>query len=99
MVKLYYIIRFLKFHITSEVEPGEYAAIIKDYEHITTMVDTYSNRMASMIPVVTSLVQIVDTRRSLKEVENVTRLTNLALFFILLSFVTRLFSMNNGVST
>jgi hypothetical protein len=97
MAKLRCIIRFLNFHVTSEVEPGEYAAMIKDYEHLTAMVDTYGNRMASMTPVVTSLVQIADTRRSLKEAENVTRLTNLALFFIPLSFVTGLFSMN-GVS-
>jgi hypothetical protein len=98
MIKLRYIIRFINFRITSEVEPREYAAMIKDYEHIASMADTYGNRMASMIPVVTSLVQIADTRRSLKEAENVTRLTNLALFFIPLSFVTGLFSMNDGVS-
>jgi hypothetical protein len=52
-----------------------------------------------MVLVVTSLVQIVDTHQSLKEVMNVTQLTNLALLFIPLSFVTDLFSMNDGVTT
>ncbi|KAL5313483.1 hypothetical protein ACEPPN_019216 [Leptodophora sp. 'Broadleaf-Isolate-01'] len=98
VAKLRHIIRFLNFHIASEIEPGEYAALVEDYEHIITMIDTYGNRMASMIPVVASLVQIADTRRSLKEAENVTRLTNLALFFIPLTFVTGLFSMNNDIS-
>ncbi|KAH9209565.1 hypothetical protein DL95DRAFT_413755 [Leptodontidium sp. 2 PMI_412] len=98
VAKLRHIIRFLNFHMASEIEPGEYAALVEDYEHIITMIDTYGNRMASMIPVVASLVQIADTRRSLKEAENVTRLTNLALFFIPLTFVTGLFSMNNDIS-
>jgi len=52
-----------------------------------------------MVLVVTSLVQIADTRRLLKEATNVTRLTNLALLFVPLSIVTDLFSMNDGVTT
>lgn len=62
------------------------------------MVETYAARSEALVPVVTSLVQIVDTRRSLREAANVTRLTNLALLFIPLSFVTGIFSMNDGVS-
>jgi Mg2+ and Co2+ transporter CorA len=54
--------------------------------------------MEAMAPVVTSIVQISGTRRSLKEAENVTRLTNLALLFIPLSLVSGLFSMNSDVS-
>lgn len=56
MTKLRYIIKFLKFHVASEIEPGGYPTMIEDYEQTITMVGTYGNRMASMIPVVTSLV-------------------------------------------
>lgn len=51
-----------------------------------------------MVPVVTSVLQIADTRRSLKEAANITRLTNLALLFVPLSFVASLLSMNGGVT-
>ncbi len=51
-----------------------------------------------MVSVVTSVLQITDTRRSLKEAANVTRLTYLTLLFVPLSFVASLFSMNGDVS-
>lgn len=51
-----------------------------------------------MVPVVTLVLQIADTCRSLREAANVTRLTNLALLFVPLSFVAHVFSMNGGVT-
>ncbi len=85
-----------------KLEPalGEtYALVVNDYEYLASRVETYSRRLETLVPVVTSLVQIADTRRSLDETANVTRLTYLALFFVPLSFVTGFFSMNDGVST
>ena len=73
--------------------------IVEDYEHLAGLADTYGRRLETMVPVVTSLVQIADTRRSLKEATNVTRQTNLTLLFVPLSFVTGLFSMNDVVTT
>ena len=96
--KLRSVARFLQSCNVPSLGIPEYALIVEDYEHISEMVELYSHRMESMVPVVTSLVQIADTRRSLKEAENVTRLTNLALLFIPLSFVSGLFSMNNDIS-
>jgi hypothetical protein len=68
--------------------------IIKDYEFILSNIQTAGIRLENMLPVVTSLVQIIDTRQSLAETANVTRLTILALTFIPLSYVASLFSMN-----
>jgi putative effector of murein hydrolase LrgA (UPF0299 family) len=62
------------------------------------MVETYASRSEALVPVVTWPVQIGDTRRSLREAANVSHLTNVALFFIPLSFVAGLFSTNDGVS-
>jgi len=76
----------------------EYSLIIRDFNHISAAVETYGHRLEIMVPVVTSVLQIADTRRSLREAANVTRLTNLALLFVPLSFVASLFSMNGGVS-
>lgn len=70
-------------------------SLIEDYEHITVNMDDAARRLDNMLPVVTSLVQIADTRRSFAETANISRLTILALIFIPLSFVSSLFSMNS----
>lgn len=96
--KLNLILQFLRTSTdTPRPNMERYALLIEDYEYLRAMVHLYGNRLESMVPVVTSIVQVVDTRRSLRETENVTRLTYLALLFVPLSFVTGLFSMNGGV--
>lgn len=72
--------------------------LIEDFEHIATNIEDGGRRLENMLPVVTSLVQIVDTRRSFAETANVSRLTILALVFIPLSFVSSLFSMNSSTA-
>lgn len=96
--KLHAVINFLIHRVSKAPDLEQYSLLIEDYEHIAAMVDTYGRRLENMVPVVTSVVQIVDARRSLREAVNVTRLTNLALLFVPLSFVSGLFSMTNGVS-
>ena len=98
LYKLHSVIKSIRSRNTTETNKETYDTIVEDYKHIAAMVETYASRSEALVPVVTSLVQIVDSRRSLREAANVTRLTNLALFFIPLSFVTGVFSMNDGVS-
>ncbi|OCK76808.1 hypothetical protein K432DRAFT_259540, partial [Lepidopterella palustris CBS 459.81] len=69
-------------------------SLVGDYEHLAANIEGYGRRLESMLPVVTSLVQIVDSRRSFAETANISRLTILALIFVPLSFVASLFSMN-----
>lgn len=89
-------LRFLKYRI--EVgQDDDYLTLVDDYEHLVSQVDVYRHRLETLVPLLTSVVQITDTRRSLREAANVTRLTNLALFFVPLSFVSSLFSINEGV--
>ena len=47
-----------------------------------------------MIPVVTSFIQLIESRRALLETANVTRLTVLAIIFVPLSYVATVFSMS-----
>lgn len=72
--------------------------LVGDFEYLTASLNQYSERLESMLPVVMSLVQISDTRRSLAEAANVSRLTYLAFVFVPLSFTSSLFSMNTDVS-
>jgi hypothetical protein len=91
------VIRKIKAHNATEPDAGSRAAmepIIEDYEVILNNMQTAGARLENMLPVVTSLVQIIDARQSLAETANISRLTVLALIFVPLSFVSSLFSMN-----
>lgn len=72
-------------------------SLLDDFTHIEKSLKGYSKRLENMLPVVTSLVQIIDSRRSMVETANVSRLTFLAFIFVPLSFTSSLFSMNSDV--
>lgn len=72
--------------------------LLDDYKHLAAEVDRYGQLLQSMLPVVTSLVQIVDSRRSFAETANISRLTYLALAFVPLSFISSLFSMSGDLA-
>ena len=69
-------------------------SIIEDYEVILNNMQGAGARLEKTLPVVTSLVQIIDARQSFAETANISRLTILALIFIPLSYISSLFSMN-----
>ena len=70
------------------------APVLEDYKFIADNIDESGRRLENMLPVVTSLVQIVDSQRSFAETENITRLTILALVFVPMTFISSIFSMN-----
>lgn len=51
-----------------------------------------------MVPMATSMVQLLESRRSMLEAANVSRLTFIALVFVPLSWVASLFSMADDYS-
>ena len=96
--KIRYVIDFLKHRVT-ENEDMEYSALIsEDYKHIGLSIDTYSRRLEGLVSIATSLIQAIDSRRSLTETASISRLTYLALSFIPLTFVSGLFSMNTSIA-
>ena len=58
-----------------EMRGESYTSLI---EHISASIDECGRRLESMLPVFTSLVQMVDSRRSFAETANISRLTILA---------------------
>jgi heme exporter protein D len=84
---------FIKFHNANSSYSEVWASVAQDYENIDGYIDSYGRRLEAMGPVVTSLVQIVDSRRSFAETANLSRLTYLALVFVPLTYVASLFSM------
>lgn len=96
--KLSLVRRFVDFHQIEEVEPEDSTMVLEDYIYITEKIKDYAERLESMLPVVTSMVQIVDSRRSFAETANVSRLTYLALVFVPLTFTSGLFGMNTDIA-
>ncbi|KAL2849332.1 hypothetical protein BJX68DRAFT_276047 [Aspergillus pseudodeflectus] len=81
-------------HHTGILALNHGARLREDYVYLADTLNDLSRRLQNMLPVVTSLVQISDSRRSLAESANVNRLTSLAIIFAPLSFTTGLFSMD-----
>lgn len=94
--KLRVVIHRLEGHSSSN--PQHIASVkdvLADYTLINSDIEDAGRRLENMLPVVTSLVQIIDARQSFAETANISRLTILALIFVPLSFVSSLFSMNS----
>ena len=92
--KLQAVNRLLRYSATSYSHSEEYRLLVEDYDYLSLNMDEFGRRLERMLPVVTSLVQIVDSRRSFAETANISRLTILALVFVPLTFVASLFSMS-----
>ena len=89
------VIRHLKMHASAQPEQrADVDLVLEDFEIINKNMEYAGRRLENMLPVVTSLVQIIDARQSLAETANISRLTVLALIFVPLSYVSSLFSMN-----
>lgn len=72
-------------------------SLVGDIKHVITRINMYSNRFDALIPVLSSCVQMVESRRSITEAKSINRLTYLALVFVPLTFVSSLFSMNEDL--
>ena len=96
--KIRYVIDFLRYRLTREEDMECSALLTEDYKHIASSIDAYSHRLGSLISIATSLIQAIDSRRSLTETINISRLSYLALSFIPLTFVSGLFSMNDDIA-
>lgn len=92
--KIRYVVDFLDYVITNDEDIDFSAPIRKDYDQIAFGIDTYSRRLEAMVSIATSLIQATDSRRSLTETVNISRLSYLALCFIPMTFVSGIFSMN-----
>lgn len=94
--KIRVVIRHLQSHESHDSKHNaSIDRLLDDYMLITEDIEDAGRRLENMLPVVTSLVQIIDARQSFAETANISRLTVLALIFVPLSYVSSLFSMNS----
>lgn len=96
--KLDIVIRFIRAQEGQSPDDKDVKDMLEDYTHLAKTINMYGQRLENMLPVVFSLVQIVDSRRSFAETANISRLTILALIFVPLTFVSSLFSMGGDMT-
>jgi hypothetical protein len=72
-------------------------SLLGNIEHVIYRIDMYSRRLDALVPVLSSYVQVAESRRSIVETKSITRLTYLALVFVPLTFVSSLFSMSGDI--
>ena len=83
---------------TANRDADDSEALTEDCEHIGLTVDMYSRQLEARVPIVISLIQIIDSQRSFTETANVMRLTYLALVFVPSTYVASLFSVNDALA-
>lgn len=69
--------------------------VTKDLEYVSSDIRQYGQQLANTIPLLTNLVEILDSKQSMAESANVKQLTLIALVFVPLSYIASLFSMND----
>ncbi|KAF5557185.1 hypothetical protein FPHYL_7774 [Fusarium phyllophilum] len=85
-------------HIQRGDDMGVWRGVLKDINSLRDQLHDYSQSLEQMVMVATSLVQLLDSRRSILEAINTKRLTFLALVFVPLAWVSSLFSMSDSYS-
>jgi hypothetical protein len=99
--KLHLVELFLAEHLdlpskSSTVDSAPYRTLLQDYRHLSTQIEHYSRALELILPVAATIIQLKDTRRAITEAVNVRYLTYIALVFMPLTFVSSLFSMQEG---
>ncbi|KAF4460912.1 Zinc transport [Fusarium albosuccineum] len=96
--KLALLADFINHWVKDEDDKEPWAFILKDVDYLRQQLQDYGQSLEQMVTVATSMVQLLDSRRSILEAVNVRRLTYIALVFVPLAWVSSLFSMSDGYS-
>ena len=65
-----------------------------DIKYCEEQIVQHSRFLEALNPIITALVQLIDSHKSISQVEDVRRLTYIAMAFIPLTFITGIFSIS-----
>ncbi|KAI9658983.1 MAG: hypothetical protein M1821_001943 [Bathelium mastoideum] len=68
--------------------------LIEDIDHISGQIKQHAEALQTTIPILTSMIQLVDARRAIEETRYIKRLSYITLIFLPLTYVATLFSMS-----
>ena len=87
----------IRSHLSTDRDSEPWESLLDDIAHVVTRIEIYGRRFEAILPVLTSFVQIVESRRSFAEAKSITQLSYLVLIFVPLTFVSGLFSMSGDL--
>lgn len=93
MYKLQLLEGFVKHWRTNAAPCAEMDHLLQDIQHVKDQIGIYSKSLETKGSIITTMIQILDSRRSIEEAANVRHLTYAALVFIPLSYAATIFSM------
>lgn len=93
--KLRLLATFIDHWLWKETNKQPWDMVQQDISHVLSQLEHYSRSLEQMVPVATSMAQILDSQRAMLQTANVSRLTFIALVFVPLSWVASLFSMSH----
>jgi hypothetical protein len=84
-------------HQREKVIPAndEWRGLLEDFEYIRSSLTEHAARIENAASLVYSHIHLAEARRAFGEAKNISRLTILSLFFVPLSYISTLFSMND----
>jgi len=72
--------------------------LLMDIIHLEEQIGQHAQSLEALSPIMTSLVQLIDSHKSISQSEDIKRLTYIAIAFIPLSYITGIFSMSGQYS-
>jgi len=91
-------LQIIKWFITQrsklELDSSSYDLLVEDIEYVASQIEQSGRSLEAMVPVVTSMIQLMDARRSMEVAVYVKRLSYIAIVFLPLSYPAALFSMS-----
>jgi hypothetical protein len=86
---------FVRLGLARESDPEPWVVMLDDITHLQDQITEYGRSLEQVVPLATSVAQLIDSRRTIDEAVNVRRLTYIALVFVPLAWVASLFSMTD----
>jgi Mg2+ and Co2+ transporter CorA len=68
--------------------------LVMDLRYLEEQIEQHARSLEALSPIMTSLVQLIDSHKSIAQAEDIRRLTYIAIAFIPLTYITGLFSMS-----
>ena len=78
------------------IQNDKWIALLEDFEFVRASLGEHAAQIENAASLVYSHIHLAEARRAFGEAKNISRLTILSLFFIPLSYVSTLFSMNTA---
>lgn len=75
-------------------EPSTWDQLVMDLKYLEEQIEQHARSLEALGPIMTSLVQLIDSHKSIAQAEDIRRLTYIAIAFIPLTYITGIFSMS-----